>query len=389
MPIHLGRLFANTKELYRILLRAGESGLKNVVNWVHVMEDVTAVRYIRGSELILTTGMDATAPDKELWLLELVEQLYHHHACGLVVSTGYYVPEIPKRVALRCDELGFPLFTIPQSVHLVDIARDYCNRIFEAEQNEESLTKAFEQAIFDPAARESYQPFLTARGYRSEFTYCVLTLREEEGLFAEKDQSERFDAVMRNRLNRLGARYHLFRHQDLFVVVLAGVHGRLESQARAEVLAEAFEEKYPGCDLCIGVGSVVEELEQLHLTYERALLALRYSRLEKRTIVQFENMGIFRLILSTKDTDLLREMLNEALGPLIRYDQKNHTDHMRILRLYIENNFSVQQVSAKAFLHRNTVNYRIRRIKEILNTDLESMEERLRFLLAFYIHDIM
>lgn len=386
MPIQLGRLYGNTKELYKTNLIAGAEGLGKVVSWAHIMEDCSAVHFIRGSELILTTAMGAPAQEQERWLLDFVQRLRAHHASGLIVNTGHYVKEIPPSLIRLCDELDFPLMTIPWEVHLVDIVRNLCNRIFDAEQSEESVTKAFRNALFSPGDRESYLPFLSSRGYRTDATYCVFTLQEKDALFADKEQAERFDALVRNKLNRLGARYHVFRHNDKFIVIFAGP---ADPQGYAAGIGETFEKHYVQYDLRAGVGPLVQGLEQLHVTYKRSLLALRFTDLSGQKTVWFEGMGLYRMILSTDDTELLREMLEETLGRLIRYDQEHQSDNMDILRLYIQNNFSVQQVSAQTYMHRNTINYRVRKIKEILGTDLESMDEKLRFLLAFYIYDIL
>ncbi|WP_243145485.1 helix-turn-helix domain-containing protein, partial [Clostridium neonatale] len=59
------------------------------------------------------------------------------------------------------------------------------------------------------------------------------------------------------------------------------------------------------------------------------------------------------------------------------------------LKLYINNNSSIQAVSEKTFTHRNTINYRIKKIKEILNTDLNNPKDKFNYMLAFYIEEML
>ena len=68
------------------------------------------------------------------------------------------------------------------------------------------------------------------------------------------------------------------------------------------------------------------------------------------------------------------------LGVLHNYDRKHKTDYENILRLYLNNNCSVQAVSAKTYTHRNTINYRIKKIKEILHSDLDNSEENFNYM---------
>jgi len=382
-------LYENTKDAYRVTLCGGAGGLENMVNWVHLLENIHTVDFIRGSELILTTGMTSHQAGVENWLLEFIHALSKKGACGLVVNVGQHIQQLPERVISLCDELRFPLFTIPWEIHLVDIVRDYCNRIFECDQNEESVTKAFKRAIFEPAQREAYAGFLEARGYRADGLYRVFIIHEKNATPQSKEWAERFDTILRNKLNRERGNYHLFRHEDMLVAIFPGVTDPSEADSIAQMLCSLFDQHFPGKDLRIGVGPAVQDTSRLQKTYRRAILALRFAGRADKRLALFETMGLYRMLLSTDDTDLLREMLDENLGKLILYDDKNGSDNMEILRLYIQNNFSVQQVGQQTFMHRNTINYRVRKIKEILGSDLESMDEKLKCLLAFYIYDIM
>jgi len=382
-------LYDSTKDAHRVALCGGTGGLDNMVNWVHILENINTVDFIRGSELILTTGMVSRQTGIENWLAEFVRALSKKGACGLVVNVGKHILELPESVIALCDELRFPIFTIPWEIHLVDIVRDFCNHIFESDQNEESVTKAFMRAIFTPDDRNSYVEFLKARGYRPDGLYRVIVIREKIPTPQSKEWTERFDTILRNRLNRESKSYHLFRHEEKLVGIFPNVADMDEAGAIAEMLCSLFDQHFPGKDLRIGIGPAVHDISKLQKTYRRAALALRFAGRPGRRSDLFETMGLYRMLLSTDDTDLLREMLDENLGRLISYDEKNKSDNMEILRLYIQNNFSVQQVGQQTFMHRNTINYRVRKIKEILGTDLESMDEKLKCLLAFYIYDIM
>ena len=57
MSITLKSLYYETKNKYKLKLIAGESGIDNVVSWFHFMEDESTINFIRGNELIVTTGL--------------------------------------------------------------------------------------------------------------------------------------------------------------------------------------------------------------------------------------------------------------------------------------------------------------------------------------------
>ena len=58
------------------------------------------------------------------------------------------------------------------------------------------------------------------------------------------------------------------------------------------------------------------------------------------------------------------------------------TDYLGTLRLYLENDSSIAEVARITYVHRNTVNYKIKKIKEILGCEL-TQKDKLELMLAF------
>ena len=58
MPLSVQSLFNATADLYRLKLLAGKKGLHHPVSWMYYSEDTTTLEFIRGGELVLTTGMN-------------------------------------------------------------------------------------------------------------------------------------------------------------------------------------------------------------------------------------------------------------------------------------------------------------------------------------------
>ena len=99
-------------------------------------------------------------------------------------------------------------------------------------------------------------------------------------------------------------------------------------------------------------------------------------------------MGLFRLISRVEDQDLLRQMSEEPLSPLLAYDREHGTEFTDTLKMYLKCGGSIKSVSEKMFIHRNTILYRMSQIREILGTDLESQSERVKYLIAFMIREM-
>jgi DNA-binding PucR family transcriptional regulator len=72
---------------------------------------------------------------------------------------------------------------------------------------------------------------------------------------------------------------------------------------------------------------------------------------------------------------------------LRRHDQEQGTDYVSVLRVYLENNMSAVQTQKILRLHRNTFYFKLNRLKEILDMNLEDFNTRLYLMLAFRLID--
>ncbi|MCI8282684.1 MAG: hypothetical protein HFI76_13605 [Lachnospiraceae bacterium] len=82
---------------------------------------------------------------------------------------------------------------------------------------------------------------------------------------------------------------------------------------------------------------------------------------------------------------ILPEASHPALGALLDYDKKHHTQLYQTLYIYLKNERSLILTAKEMQLHRNSLLYRIRRLQELLDADLENSMVRLHLLLSYEI----
>lgn len=74
---------------------------------------------------------------------------------------------------------------------------------------------------------------------------------------------------------------------------------------------------------------------------------------------------------------------HEGLLELKKHDEENQTQYMETLRVYFEQHLSATQAARELFIHRSTFLYRLDRIREILQSDLDDPEEIFYLELSF------
>ncbi|MDY4417015.1 helix-turn-helix domain-containing protein, partial [Selenomonas sp.] len=92
-----------------------------------------------------------------------------------------------------------------------------------------------------------------------------------------------------------------------------------------------------------------------------------------------------RLFFTHPDRALLRRLADQRLAVLRDYDAQHHAQLTETLHQYLLAGGSLQATAEATFTHRNTANYRVHKIKELTNCELQSAEERFAFLLAYEI----
>src|SRR4051794_20917139 len=106
---------------------AGAGGAERRIRGVNVMEDADIVRWMRGGELLLTTGY--TIRDDPAALRRLVPALAERDLAGLVVKPGLSLAAGPDAVVAVADRLGFPLVALPVQTMFDDVLSEVLGTI--------------------------------------------------------------------------------------------------------------------------------------------------------------------------------------------------------------------------------------------------------------------
>ncbi|MDD3213917.1 MAG: PucR family transcriptional regulator ligand-binding domain-containing protein [Eubacteriales bacterium] len=382
MALSLKKLYHQASQNHSFRLVAGSGGLEKMVTWVHLIEDIKVCQFLHGYELIFTTGIAESRPD---WITSFIKALHAQNASGLVLNIGPYIHEIPPDVLAYCDSIDFPLFTVPWEVKLVDITYDFCHLIITNEEREHTVAQSLKNAIYFPEDVKLYRPTLERQGFSDQASYCVAVLHTVPA--ADSRYWQQIRLHLQALFDQTGKKYSAFTVDEKTVLVLQNMEREAIRQMIGEVAQYA---KTLGASpaLHAGVSDLSPGLERLARLYRNAESALRIAVRRNEPVQWYADLGVYKILLSVEDKSVLEEIYGEYLKPLYEYDREHGTDYVQVLKCYLDHNASVQSVAKATYLHRNTINYKVRRIKEILNCDL-THEEKLRIALAFHIHELM
>jgi carbohydrate diacid regulator len=134
----------------------------------------------------------------------------------------------------------------------------------------------------------------------------------------------------------------------------------------------------------IGVGTVAEHLRSLADSYKEAQTAIDVGKVfdTEKSIINYENLGIGRLIYQLPTT-LCEIFLSEVFkkSAIDSLDQET----LFTINKFFENNLNVSETSRKLFVHRNTLVYRLEKIKKLTGLDLRQFDHAIVFKVALMV----
>ncbi len=156
-----------------------------------------------------------------------------------------------------------------------------------------------------------------------------------------------------------------------------------EIEKYARTLLDRIAKEH-GTRALIGISSIVENLKELARAYKEARIALEVGKVFdiEKPIMSYKNLGIGRLIYQLPTT-LCEIFLAEVFkkGSLESLDRET----LMTVQSFFENNLNVSETSRKLFVHRNTLVYRLEKIRKLTGLDLREFDHAVTFKVALMV----
>jgi len=144
-------------------------------------------------------------------------------------------------------------------------------------------------------------------------------------------------------------------------------------------------------NITIGIGNPCTEFLELKKSFKQAQETIRIATMidKGKHISYYEDILIYQLLNSIGSKEKLKEFYSSTVGKLYLYDSRNNTNFVETLEQYFYCNGNISTAAQKMFMHRNTMIYRIEKIKGILDSELKDPEEILEIQTGLHIAKIL
>ena len=383
------------QQLQNVLkLQAGESGLDNVVRWIYFADCLLCIQseykienYIHGGEFVILTNRSVTDDNKKLMFL--VEQMNNYNISALGINEG----QISTELINYCNENKIPLFELPEKYPLIDLSQIMCHRLVLEENSKNSAEQLFSSILdAEHLSRESVMAQARYLNINLEGSFCVAE-------FAFKDMRGDFKgdslALGQNIRRIIKSGFSLYIKEDLLILpqtgsilVLIPMMLLKDEQIREIVtgIINRAQTEY-GTILNVGIGNSADYLEDVRKSRNEAAAAIKAASVMEMdsNLIFFSDLGIYTILSHVDDERVLDTYVEDNLGNLLQADSIGNSNLCETLENYLNHGCNAKKTAEFMFIHRNTLNYRLKKISEILNYDFDNLDNCLRLKLSFII----
>lgn len=382
-------------------LVAGEKGVDRNIRWIYFADCVQCLKegfnlaeLIHGEELVIVTNESLTGDDEKI--IDMIRVMFSKNIAGFVINEG----QISQRVIDYCNEIELPLYELSVELHLIDLSQIVCKALVEEESNTNSRERILSSILYtDNLNVEEIMEQANYLGVNlsGKYRIVVIQMHEPEGLPNQKKTAdeghlmevrENIKKSIETEFRSYGMRHLMVLSQpnaavvllpaelfsrDLLITILTNIMNRGEGKYHISMKA--------------GVGTAYEYIEDFKKSYQEAKNALAISKIVTREqkVYFYENLGIYSLIAQITNGKFLDDYIESRIGKLIKADQMQEGELCETLETYLEHNCNANATAEALFIHRNTMRYRMDKIKRILDDDINDMSIFLELKLAFAI----
>jgi purine catabolism regulator len=351
-------------------LVSGEEAASAHVRWVHSTELADPTPWLKGGELLLTTGMQLDGARQQR---ELIERLADHHIAGLGFGTGFAHKRLPPPLVAAARRRSFPLFEVPYELPFIAITERAFARLLD-ERYEMLQRNMVGDVLAEALSGHLYPEDLQARlrpfGIGEQLAVLAFRAGDPTAVAASVER-----ILGRERVGSM-------------VAVRSGLVCAVVDAAGTEpvVLARSIRsELTPRFGALATAASRAAPTHSLRMSFHEARCALEAVRLrngDAPDVASFADLGAFQLLLSLQDDEALSSYCRSVLGPIEQGEGDYGDELVRSLDVFIENNGHWERAANALFCHRHTLRYRIRRIEQLTGRDCSSARDRIEFWLA-------
>ena len=351
---------------------AGTGGMERGIRWSYKAENINFEKWVHGQELLIISG--PVTQRKNFDLYRTIEKAIElKMSCALLLVGENYVTQIDEQVIDLAEKNDFPLFTMPWDVPLLDFFEELGHAISYLDDRKDIQDSLLAEIIFGNSINvHNIERKCQQMGQDISVMEQVFVLHPDN---LSNDEVRSYAEVLKGLFGKKEYPAIIFCYGDRMIGFIRDCSGQ------RELITEIFDEftsflqsEHGGICYTLNIGERCSSLSKLQKSFQETSKTNSILEHIRRVneVVFYDQMGFYRLLISYENTEPMKRYVDEVLGEILAYDQKNHTQLVETMWAYFGSDCNLQRAADRLFSHKNTVKYRLSRIEQITGRDFDN-----------------
>jgi sugar diacid utilization regulator len=371
----LSKIMETHRQLNEIVVNAGEAGIAQTLHQLTgfpvLIQDVHG--NTRASAGDLPAGRRAKEQPGQrhelIRRLQITRRAFHHRRAWLVLANprpgvlGVIALADAARTATETD-----LAALEYAATVLSVELSRLQSVAEAELRSQ---RDFAEELLAGADESTVKASAHALGYDPERSHRVVlaTRRPHDGI------DERFFQAVVREVRRIDIATLVVGRANHVVIIAYRETDWIK-------LRTHIASQLPDGACQLAVGSRYPDAWHIAASYREAQFVANLPSSAPAPVLLFDALGVYRMLSSVTDPAGIEAFMNDQIGALLEYDSRHHSGLLITLAQYFDSGCNIDRAAAELSVHRSTLKYRLKRIRELLGRDLNDGPTRLNLHLA-------
>ena len=373
-----------------VSLVAGENGLDRMVSWTYMVQTRPYADHMnRGNfALIVVDDVRFSMEEAEECMLELNEL----GISGLGISIVDDKEDISESMKSKADELALPLFFVRwEGASFVDIAQSIGRLILEQNVQNKRAGDFLYNLLFGYDINDKYVEKVASQfdfDFSRYYRVGIIVVDRTYGINLEQDEHtyEFYADCINHEVTSLEGHPMFMSFLNKFVLLFEAREDKSIEKAIEKMLRKVDERpEFKGMikGTCI-LGGAYKDPRSFGASYTEAKSLISKKDIlpnpRGKKVLSAKTMGIYKYLFKSGNQEEILSYCNDRLRILEEYDHANGTFLVDTLLSYYMNGFNSKRTAENLYIHRNSLQYRLSKIQELLEIELDDYVEYLDIL---------
>lgn len=374
-------------QLDGVTLVAGKDGLDRMVSWTYMVQTKPYADHMnRGNfALIVVDDVRYSMAEAE----ECMEELNELGISGLGISVVDDREPVPESMKMKADELKLPLFFVRwEGASFVDIAQSVGRLILEQNVQNKRAGDILYNLLFGYDINDKYVEKVAVQfgfDFSKYYRVGIIVVDRTYGINLEQDEHtyEFYADSLQHEVTRMDSHPMFMSFLNKFVLLFEAREDKSIERLLEKMLKKIDERpEFKGQikSTCI-LGGAYKDPRSFGASYTEAknLIAKKdiLPNPRNKKVLSAKTMGIYKFMFRSDNHEEVLKYCNDRLRVLQEYDHANGTFLEDTVLSFYMNGFNSSKTAEALYIHRNSLQYRLSKIEELLGIELDDYVEYL------------